>query len=383
MIHHKIYTTVSAIPKTWETLAVNDIFLQKTYLKSIESAAPNNISLYYVGVFKNDTLVGIALVQRVQLYLKDLFRTTKVSCLKTLAQNALSKVLKGNVLVVGNVMHTGQHGIAVDQKQLSVSEFYTEIFNAIAVLKGKIKTEFRKTVRIILFKDFFKDDSFAHLPSLKQQALHTATVQPNMVMPIRAHWDTTAAYVANMTKKYRSRYKRARKKLDGVVCKELDLNTIKLNAKQLHALYLNVSKNASINTFTLPEQHFLSFKTHLGDRFKVFGYYLDQKLIGFFTLLENGKNLETYFLGYDMAQQQTHQLYLNMLYDMASYGIANGFSSIIYARTAMEIKSSVGAEARSMTLYLKHTNKVLNLALKPVFRFMNPKKDWQERHPFN
>jgi hypothetical protein len=36
-------------------------------------------------------------------------------------------------------------------------------------------------------------------------------------------------------------------------------------------------------------------------------------------------------------------LYLNMLYDMIAYSINKGFKEIIFARTALEIKSSVGA----------------------------------------
>jgi hypothetical protein len=72
-----------------------------------------------------------------------------------------------------------------------------------------------------------------------------------------------------------------------------------------------------------------------------------------------------------------------MLYDMAKFGIEHHFESIVYARTAMEIKSSVGAKPKAMVMYLKHTNFVLNTILKQIFRFMNPSKDWVERHPFS
>ena len=84
---------------------------------------------------------------------------------------------------------------------------------------------------------------------------------------------------------------------------------------------------------------------------------------GSITLILNGKNLETYFLGYDKAHQYPNQLYLNMLYDMVKFGIENKFSSIVYARTAMEIKSSVGAKPKAMVVYLKHTNRFMNAIL--------------------
>ena len=120
----------------------------------------------------------------------------------------------------------------------------------------------------------------------------------------------------------------------------------------------------------------------LQDGFRVFGYYLNEELIGFFTLILNGKHLETYFLGYDAEHQYQNQLYLNMLYNMLGFGINNKFKTVVYARTAMEIKSSVGAKPEAMIVYIKHTNSFMNAILKQIFGLMNPKQKWEERHPF-
>ena len=54
----------------------------------------------------------------------------------------------------------------------------------------------------------------------------------------------------------------------------------------------------------------------------------------------------------------------------------------VYARTAMEIKSSVGAKPEPMHMYLKLTNSFANALLKQVFMFMIPSQEWEERHPF-
>ena len=148
-------------------------------------------------------------------------------------------------------------------------------------------------------------------------------------------------------------------------------------------MYLNVSNNAKFNTFLLPENHFFSLKNHLKDSFKIFGYYLDGELVGFYTLILNNDVLETYFLGYYSEHQYNNQLYLNMLYDMAKFAIDNHFKTVVYARTAMEIKSSVGAKPISMQVYIKHTNWVVNAILKQIFSLMNPKQNWEERHPFS
>jgi hypothetical protein len=379
----RIYQTVENLPEVWDNLVAHDIFLQSIYLKALEDISPNNIELFYVGIFDDDQLVGVAIIQRVQLYLKDMFRASEVSCLKTIIKDWVSKVLKGNILVVGNLTHTGQHGLFYQNEKMSQTTYLHLVFKAVVALKKDIKEKQNKTIRAILFKDYFQEDSI-HLEPVffNTHNLHKVSVQPNMIMKINSDWLKPEDYVVSLNKKYKKRFKSARTRLNGIVCFELDLEAVRCNSNRLHKLYLNVSNNAKFNTFILPENHFYSLKLQLQDNFRVFGYYLNEELIGFFTLILNGKHLETYFLGYDAEHQYSHQLYLNMLYDMIQYAIKNKFTTVVYARTAMEIKSSVGAKPEPMLVYIKHTNSFLNTILKQLFGLMNPKQDWEERHPF-
>jgi hypothetical protein len=367
----------------WNQLVGHDVFLQTSYLQALEEASPKNLQLFYIGVFRNDILVGVAVTQRIQLYLQDMFRQTKVSCFKTFVRDLVSKFLKGNILVIGNLTHTGQHGLFFNTNELSLVEFFELINTALKEIKGIIKTKQNKNIRMFVLKDYFNNDLIhKEKQSLKAAKLHEVQMQPNMIFSIKRYWFTIEDYMGCLQKKYRDRYKRARKKLNGIQAVELSLNDVETHATTLHRLYLNVSNNAKFNTFILPENHFYSLKLHLKENFKVFGYYLDDNLVGFYTLILNNKSLETYFLGYDSEHQYTNQLYLNMLYDMLQFGIENRFKTIVYARTAMEIKSSVGAKARPMMVYLKHTNWLMNTLLKQIFKLMNPSQDWIERHPF-
>lgn len=378
-----IYYSANNLPEGWDTFVKHDIFLQAGYLKALEEASPDNIQLFYLGVFNEDLLVGVAIIQRVQLYLKDMFRKTEVSCLKEFFQNIISKILKGNILVVGNLTHTGQHALFFDENRMTQSDFFNFIFQGLDLLRIKIKETQGKKIRAVMLKDFFLEDAIHNdKAAFNAHKLHEVSVQPNMIMSTHQNWLKIEDYIAGLNKKYRHRYKRAKKKLGAIKCIELDMESVEAHAQKLHRLYLNVSNNAKFNTFILPEKHFYILKQKLNENFKVFGYYLDDELVGFYTLILNGKNLETYFLGYDKAHQYPNQLYLNMLYDMVKFGIENKFSSIVYARTAMEIKSSVGAKPKAMMVYLKHTNRFMNAILKAIFGLMNPTQDWKERHPF-
>lgn len=383
VIDFKIFKNPNELPTEWDALVHHDYFLQSTYLKAIDAASPGNISLNYVGFYKAEKLVGVTVIQRVQLYLNDIFRNQEDSRIRERFKKVVSRVLKGNILVVGNLTHTGQHGMYLDENKFTYNEFLNVLFETLEFLKLEIRTKHNKKVRAFLMKDYFLNDGLLkHKKLVTSAGFSKLVVQPNMIMEIRNHWTNFDDYISDLHKKYRDRFKTARRKSNQIIKKELNKIEVQNSSELLYKLYKNVSNNAKINTFILPKNHFSKFKNQLDTSFKVYGYYLDNKLIGFYSLILNNSVVETYFLGYDPNYQYKHQIYLNMLYDMAQFGIENNFKSIVYARTAMEIKSSVGAKPQAMVMYLKHNNWLMNALLKSIFSLMNPSQDWQERHPF-
>ena len=118
------------------------------------------------------------------------------------------------------------------------------------------------------------------------------------------------------------------------------------------------------------------------DKFLFYGYFENEKLMGFNTLIKNGSQMDTYFLGYDETIQREKMLYLNMLYDMIAYSINKGFAAIIFARTALEIKSSVGAKPEEMVGYIQHSNGLINRKMEQLFCYLEPETEWKERNPF-
>ena len=383
-MHYKIYNTVSKLPDSWNGLPNHDVFLKTSFLKAIENSRPQNITPYYLGVFKGEKLVGIAIIQRVEMYVDDVFRRTSRHTLKQIAKQLVSKIIKGNTLGVGNLMHTGQHGLYFIEEDISQEEYLNTIYKAIRELKIEIKKRYNKKIRIVAFKDYFENDKIHNnFQFFKANNLYKVQVQPNMVFSISSTWKKPEDYILSFNKKYRKRYKTARKKGVDIKCRELDADYLENHSKTIFKLYETVSDNARVNSFKLPEDHFSSLKNNLKENFKVFGYFLNEELVGFYSLILNNDCLETYFLGYKKEEQRKHQMYLNMLFDMAFFGIENSFKTIVYARTAMEIKSSIGAKSNTMHIYLKHTNNfIANTVLKCIVKYMNPIRKWEERNPF-
>lgn len=352
--------------------------MQSHYLKVLEDSAPTNMECFYIGIFEKKELIGVALAQYLNLNKLESFGD-RDRCLKTYARNFVFKNFASHVLFLGNNMITGQNGYefikTIDYKD--ISDLLLASANAII----KYFKEQKINIHIVSFKDFYQHCA-EELKKHQFSNIYEFNTQPNMIFELQRNWQNHEDYIAAFSKKYRDQYKRSRKKAEGIILSELTLEQIIEQEERIYELYHHVAKNAPFNTFFLGKNHFSTFKKQCGDRFKLVGYFLNEKLVGFHTLLLNGNVLETYFLGYDDQIQKEKMLYLNMLYNMTQFGIENRFEKIIFGRTALEIKSSIGAEPILMSGFIYHTNKWVNQFMSKIFPQLEPTLVWQQRHPF-
>ncbi|MEY4012571.1 MAG: hypothetical protein RIT22_1695 [Bacteroidota bacterium] len=375
---YQIYSSANQLPESWNELAVSTIFLSKEYLVILEKSAPQNMSCHFIGIFEKEILVGIAVSQFVDLNQLESFGD-RDKCIKSWIRNSVFKNFCSHILLIGNNTLTGQNAFIISENT-NPTEVLKTLKKAVLSLKEIFKAKGKK-VHMCGFKDFCKEElSALEIPEFNPY-LRFST-QPNMLFTVRENWKIEDDYVAALSKKYRDQYKRARKKATDLVKKQLSLEEIKDQEEVIYDLYYHVAKSAPFNTFFLPKNHFAVFKEQLQENFLFYGYFENEKLIGFNTLIKNGSDLDTYFLGYDDSIQREKMLYLNMLYDMIGYAIKEQFKTVIFARTALEIKSSVGAKPIKMFGLMSHDNKLINRHLDFFFRYLEPETIWKERHPF-
>lgn len=374
----KIYTSVTELPNNWDSLAIENIFLRTKYLEILEKSAPTNMISHFIGLFKEKELVGIAISQFLDLNKLESFGE-RDKCIKTAVRNIVFKNFCSHILIIGNNMLSGQNTCAFSIKTDNV-----HVLQALKTASEELKVIFKKKglkVHITTFKDF----PTVQIQDFNQAGFHNHfqfSTQPNMIFDIPNHWKSEQDYIEALSKKYRDQYKRARKKAAGIVKRKMHLEDIIKYEDTIYGLYYHVAKNAHFNTFFLAKNHFRTFKEILKDKFLFYGYFLNEKLIGFNTIIKNGEVMDTYFLGYDNSVQREKMLYLNMLYDIIAYSINKGFKEIIFARTALEIKSSIGAKPQEMYGFAQHGNAIADLAFEKVFRYLEPAVVWQERNPF-
>ena len=381
---YKIWESVIDLPKNWDDLVANqDLFLSSSYCSVLEKFAPEGLKHYFIGFYDDRQLIGVSLFQVAIIKASDAYRPiypkekSPLLFIEKFLKSELPKLFEFKVLVGGNLMLTGEHSYYFDNNRISKQRAFELWHEAILNFKQEgIKP------KLTLLKDFFDDDRSINYDKIIEDKNHPFNVEPNMILHIDKRWDTLEDYSSILVKKYRARLKTAKKKSKDIVKKSLALSEIiKLNSS-IFKLYESVSNRASFNTFILNEDYFIEMKRSLKDNFRLIGYFLDDKLIGFFTVILTKNNVETHFLGYCPILNKGHQLYLNMLYDMVEIGIYEKKEDVIYARTALEIKSTIGAEPYHMKLFMKHENPILNKLTETIFNYVKPKNEWVQRHPF-
>ena len=378
-IEIQIFDRVEQIEDVWSQYEGGDLMFSVAFLKAIEQYPPIDMDFRY-GVFhQNGKVLGVSYYQIRLISLKDSLRTEKTdNSIWGKIKSWLASRLKNYTLISGNALVTGDYGIRFedtidDQQVYQLQEAAADIVSNNYHPKKKVRAAF--------MKDFYQKQRPTDVV-LKDSSYSQFSVQPNMVLHLKDEWTSFDDYLGAMKSKYRVRFKRADKKFGDLEKRQLTIEDIeKYNAK-IYSLYLSTANQAGFNLFYLHQDYFLGMKRHFPEVFKVYGYFDGEELLAFFTTFDNGDDLEAHFLGYNPERNAAHQLYLNMLYDLVFVSIKNKHKIIHLSRTALEIKSSIGATPIDMFIYLRHYNSLINKYVPKALDYFVPQEEWLERSPF-
>lgn len=382
-----LYDSIHPVLETWNgVVGESNVFLSGEYLHALEGAPPDNMDFFYVTVTRGSDCAGV-----IYLQLKHFSASKSLNYDRNGLANAGRAIVKSirdfianriefYTLVCGNALVTGQHGYLF-REDITQEEQVAIVDVVLDWVKGYLSREGRN-VDLIFIKDFFTPVFSRINTRTACMQYHQLSAQPNMIMDLNPEWRTYKDYLAALQSKYRVRAKRARRMSKGITKHHLDLDQLVAMRGLLYDYYRQIADAASFNLFILHPDYLVSLKKSLGPLFTVIGYFSGGELIAFYSTIVDGRELEAHFLGYDDEVNREHQLYLNMLLDMIDMGIERKSKRIIFARTALEIKSSVGAKPHDMYFYLQHNKGLQNFFLPFYYNMLDPKEEWVPRHPF-
>ena len=381
----EIFDRIEEVEERWSVVSSShDIFYGVDFLRCIEEYPPSGITPYYGLVSRQNEAVGIIYMQHVYVQLAKHLRkpgghhTGFVGQIVSTVKHEVVNAVNFHTIVCGNLMLTGRYGyyfkqpIPIDVQAELVSSALTSLQE---VLKAK-----GIPAGMILIKDFFEQD--IPVQGEKPMGFTKFSVQPKMILPIKDSWKDFNDYLEDVKSKYRIRARKAFSLASGIEKRTLEAEEIAANRAQINRLYRYVSDQAAFNAFTLHEAYFERLKEALGNQMTFTSYWQEGKMVAFFTSIRNFDVLDAHFLGYEPQANSNLHLYLNMLYDLIREGISMRARMVDLSRTAIEIKSTVGAVPHPMYLFLKHHSPVLNHLVKQVIGFVKPNEDFIIRNPF-
>ena len=378
-------------PQRWD--AVTDgatIFLRRDILRVIEEHGPENVEPRYALLFRGDKPVAAVVTQLVTVTRAQLRRdqTTRTArgdgderpLLKKIlspAADVATARLKERMLVAGNLLSWGFHGIA-----FASDEKPKELWPGVAEALYRIRRAARLSgeTNVVMLKDVTPAQS--GLESLRRFSYRPMETEPNMVLEINPAWRTYEDYLSALDAKYRRNAKDQLKKLTAAGCRLERIEDLSTHTTRLHELYLSVQGNASIRLVTLREGYLPALSRVAGADFRCTVVRRGDEILGFVTVLRDGDSAIGYYIGFDRAEQAAGaSLYLRLLHATIGDAIEWRCKRLSLGRTALEPKAGLGAKPEPMCVWLRHRVPALNWMLRGLLGAV-PHAEAPERSPF-
>lgn len=210
----------------------------------------------------------------------------------------------------------------------------------------------------------------------------TIPAEPFMVIRLMENLNTIQDYLQLFSSKYRVRAQKVLKNSNDIIAKPLhDLPPNKWIAQCGQLLYHSL-QDKTIAIGQNLSQLIHCYQKSLGSNFKVLGYYLDGKIVGFISFIQDDKMIHATHLGIDMQLPLNYSLYQRMMYDLVSYSIENKITFINLGRTATEIKSTIGAVPVENSFIIFTKNPALHFINKFYTKYIHKKPEYILRNPF-
>jgi hypothetical protein len=372
--------------ETWDSItAGGSLFLRRDVLRVFEQHGPENITPRYAMIFRGDKPVAALAVQIVtvtgqQLRPEKGAEKRPPNLLKLAlapAAKVASATLRERILVAGNLLSWGFHGIA-----FAGGEDPTALWPGMAEALYRIRRAERLAgeTDFVLIKDLTAQQN--GLEALRRFSYRPLETEPNMVLAIDPAWRRYDDYLAALDAKYRRNAKDQLKKLVGAGCTIEPIADLAPHARRLHELYRSVQGNAAVRLVTLTENCLPAMARALGDDFRCTAVRRGDQLLGFVTSLRDGPTAIAYYIGFDRAAAtEGLPIYLRLLHSTIGDAIDWRCQRLSLGRTALEPKAALGAKPEPMSVWLRHRVPALNWLLRGIFGTV-PHNEAPERNPF-
>lgn len=382
--HHNTITfsSIDHIPSDlWKQLGCeNHLYFRKDYLKALEV---NNSAMDFSYIFllnEDKEPIAFSTLQIIDFDVNSIKNDLERMVRKLAAVARKIKILPKErplkFLISGNVFVSGEHGIFIKEGE-DKNKTIKELAKGIQHFANDNKD---KKIAVFILKDFIKESLFIS-DELLDFNYYPIQVEPNMTLTLQDNWHTFDDYLAALKTKFRVKARKAFKQSNDLVVKTITQENIEGFLPKMDSLYKKVVSRADFNFGDFDVNTYKDLVASLGDQYVLQAYFLNDVMVGFMSGAINNKTLDAHFVGIDYRYNRRHAIYQRMLYDYIRIAIDKRVRTLNFARTASEIKSSVGAIPQDLTIYIRHKKSITNRLLQLFLTHIQPTK-FNQKFPF-
>lgn len=345
-------------PAHWDPIAGNaSIFLGRSYLQAIEACSPENTCQRYAVAFLKGRPAVILACQVATITGGQLVPSAKAK------KDVLAQNYKERILVCGNLVSSGLHGIAfasgLDREQG---------WRMAAELLYKIRRaeKLAGMVDFVMIKDI-KGSVLRESEVAERYSYRRVKTDPDMVLELDRKFGAFKDYLEALNTKYRSRVKKVIKTVEEGGYTSDTLVVDAAMDRVLHGLYLEVEDRSATRPARLPRGYFKQLSERLGDDFACRALRNGKDIAGFISVIRDGDEAIAYYVGFRYEVNDQLPIYFRLLQLVVETAIEWKCKKVSFGRTALGPKADLGAKPVECHVWVRHRVPVVNWALRQLF----------------
>jgi hypothetical protein len=382
--HHNALTfsSISLLPEEiWTQLGCEqNLYFHRGYLLSLEKNNPQIDFSYVVLLNEQEEAIALATIQVVDFDVDSIKNDLEKLLRKVTAiarkMRILPKEKPLKFLVSGNVFVSGEHGIFI-KDNVDKNKAIKQLGKAIQNFANDNRD---KEIAVFILKDFIKESLFI-TDELLDFNYYPINVEPNMMLTLKEGWHTFDDYLDSLKTKFRVKARKAFKQSSGLIIEDITKENIDELLPKMTVLYKKVVARADFNFGDFDLNTYKDLIKTMNGKYILKAYCLEDKMVGFMSGIVNNNSLDAHFVGIDYQYNKKYAVYQRMLYDYINIAIEKRLNVLNFARTASEIKSSVGAIPQDLTVYIRHKKSITNKLLKLFLMNIQP-TSFNQKYPF-
>lgn len=341
----------------WDPIADGaSIFLRRSYLQAIEACSPDNTCQRYAVAFLKGRPAVILACQVAHITGGQLIPSKA-------KKDVLAESYKERILVCGNLVSSGLHGIAfasgLDKEQG---------WRMAAELLYKIRRSEKLAgmVDFVMIKDI-KGQALRESEVAERYSYRRVKTDPDMVLELDGKIGSFKDYLEALNTKYRSRVKKVAKTVEEAGYAAESLKVDAAMDRILHGLYLEVESRSATRLARLPKGYFKALSDRLGDDFVCKALRNGKDIAGFISVIRDGDEAIAYYVGFRYEINENLPIYFRLLQLVIETAIGWNCRKVSFGRTALGPKADLGAKPVDCHVWVRHRVPVVNWVLRKLF----------------